>query len=398
MLKKGLALFMAAAFCVMMFSAAAEKKDTAAELEADGFRYRVLEDGTAEILQYIGKSLALAIPETLGGCPVASIGDRAFYHYRYSMENLRIPDTVRHIGSMAFGLTELAAIEIPKSVLSMGDNPFGFCDGLESISVAEGHPVFYVQDGVLFCREDQSLVSFPNLQADEEYTVPEGIEIIRGDAFGGVEGLKYIHLPDSLREIGDQAFGFCRDLAEMEIPEHVTEIGAAAFDSCSSLEKVILPSGLTRISAMLFYECRDLKTADIPETVTEIGQSAFDFCASLERIRIPGGVTVIHSGTFEGCERIESAVIPEGVTLIEGSAFGGCFRLSRIQIPGTVTEIGENAFQYCSAIKELVIPESVRAIGENAFFDCSPELVIVGRPDSCAQQYCAENGILFRTE
>ncbi len=396
MLKRGLALLATSVFFLVMISAAAEQEVSGPE--SDGFRYRVLEDGTAEILQYAGKSLSLVIPDTLEGYPVTSIGDEAFYHYRYSMKELEIPDTVTHIGSLAFAMTDLNAVEIPKGVVSMGDNPFGYCDKLESISVAAENPVFYVQDGVLFCREDKSLVCFPALLANGEYTVPEGTEIIRGRAFGGVECLKRIHLPDSLRGIGVQAFGFCWDLEEMEIPDHVTEIGNAAFDSCKSLERVTLPAGLTRIGSMMFYECGSLKTADIPETVTEIGDSAFDYCASLEKVRIPDGVTVIRAGAFEGCEQIESAVIPEGVTLIDGFAFGGCFRLSKVQIPDTVTKIGESAFQYCGTLTELVIPDSVTFIGENAFFNCSPVLVIVGSPDSYAKTYCEANGIAFRAE
>ena len=231
---KKFAFFVAVALCLtlcLMIPASAEESAEEPALESEGFRWRVLEDGTAEILKYTGGELRLILPETLDGRPVTSIGEEAFYNYKYDMSGITIPASVTHIGSGAFSLTDLKEIKIPAGVVSMGDNPFGYCISLETITVAEGNPAFYVQDGVLFCSEDRSLVCFPNMLADPEdeeehtYTVPAGTEIIRGDAFGGVEGLSEIFLPDSLRAIGSQAFGFCFGLNGIIIPDSVTEIG-----------------------------------------------------------------------------------------------------------------------------------------------------------------------------
>ena len=404
---KKTALFLIAVLCLglcLMIPASAEEGAEEPALESEGFRYRLLEDGTAEILAYIGKELSLVIPETLDGHPVTSIGDEAFYNYRYSLEDTVIPASVTHIGSDAFALTDLEEIEIPAGVVSMGDNPFGYCESLRTITVAEGNPVFYVEDGVLFCREDHSLVCFPNLLAnpDEDelamYTVPAGTEIIRGDAFGGVECLSGILLPDSLRVIGSQAFGFCFGLDSLTIPDSVTELGDAAFDTCAYLGRVVLPAGLKRIPSMLFYECENLYDVDIPETVTEIGDSAFDFCGSLEHARIPDGVTTIETAVFEGCSSLGSVGIPDSVTEIGAHAFNGCSALASLQIPAAVTKIGAYAFSFCSSLKELVIPDSVQSIGEHAFDFCSKDLVIICGPDSCAKTYCEQNGISFRVE
>ena len=349
---KKIAVFLAAALYLalcMMIPASAEDGTIETTMETDGFRYRLLEDGSAEILKYVGKELQLVIPETLDGHPVTSIGDEAFDNARFSMEGLTIPASVTHLGSNAFSMTDLAEIEIPAGVVSMKDNPFGFCESLENITVAEENPVFYAEDGVLFCREDHSLVCYPNLLADPEedekisYTVPEGTEIIRSSAFGGVECLSEILLPDSLRVIGFQAFGFCWDLDGLVIPDSVTEIGDAAFDTCN---------GLKRIPSMLFYECEDLCEADIPETVTEIGDGAFFCCTGLEQVRIPDGVTVIETSAFEGC----------------------------------------------SSLSSVVIPDSVQSIGEHAFDFCAEDLVITCGPDSFAKTYCEQNNIAFRTE
>ena len=304
---KKFAFFVAVALCLtlcLMIPASAEESAEEPALESEGFRWRLLEDGTAEILKYTGEELRLILPETLDGRPVTSIGEEAFYNYKYDMSGITIPASVTHIGSGAFSLTDLKEIKIPAGVVSMGDNPFGYCISLETITVAEGNPAFYVQDGVLFCSEDRSLVCFPNMLADPEdeeehtYTVPAGTEIIRGDAFGGVEGLSEIFLPDSLRAIGSQAFGFC-------------------------FGRAVLPAGLKQIPSMLFYECEELSAVDIPATVTVIGGGAFTFCG-LEEVRIPDGVTEIGASAFEGCWSLRSVVIPDSVKAIGESAFNSC--------------------------------------------------------------------------
>ena len=339
----------------LLLPASAEQAAEAPALESEGFRYRLLEDETAEILAYVGKDLRLVIPDTLDGHPVTSIGEEAFYNYRYSMEDITIPATVTHIGSAAFSMTDLEKIEIPAGVVRMDENPFGYCEQLKTITVAEGNPVFYVRDGVLFCREDRSLVCFPSMLADPEegpavYTVPAGTEILRSRAFGGVDGLSEVILPDSLRVIGFQAFGFCFGLDRITLPESVTEIGDAAFDSCRYLVTAVLPAGLQRIPSMMFYECENLTAADIPESVTEIGDGAFAFCYALEEVRIPDGVTAI----------------------------------------------GPSAWEACESLRSVVLPDSVQSIGEAAFASCAEDLVITCDPGSCARTYCEQNGIAFR--
>ena len=80
-MKKWIAIMLAWALALTLISSVAENRDQEQnDPVCDDYRYRVLEDGTAEVLEYVGKNHDLVIPETLDGYTVTSIGEEAFYH------------------------------------------------------------------------------------------------------------------------------------------------------------------------------------------------------------------------------------------------------------------------------------------------------------------------------
>lgn len=206
--------------------------------------------------------------------------------------------------------------------------------------------------------------------------IPEGIEYIEEDAFGGCFFLSDVQLPASLLSIGDFAFDSCADLVSIELPENLESLGAGAFDACYGLETVNIPKGITQIGDCTFRECRALTEIVLHDGITSIGHSAFYDCSSLKSITIPNGVTEISTSTFASCDALQAVRLPNTVRSIGNNAFADCFFLTDIILPNGLESIGDGAFDECYRLENITIPNSVTHVGSDAFALCGALQVV----------------------
>jgi len=297
---------------------------------------------------------------------VRDIGEAAFYGC-IGLTGVIIPNGVTSIGEAAFwGCSSLTSISIPESVTSIGPNPFAGCP-LTYIAVAPGNPVFESIDGVLFDKQQKTLVSYPYAR-EGAYAIPEGVQRIGDWAFLRC-GLTNVAIPDSVVSIGDYAFADCESLTDVTIPNSVTSIGDWAFGDCSSLTSLI-----------------------IPDSVTSIGEWAFSRCSGLTSVIIPDSITSIANGVFRGCSSLTNVIIPDSVTSIGDWAFSDCSGLTSVIIPDSVTSIGDGAFSDCSGLTSVTIPASVTSIGRSPFVGC-PLTYIAVAPNN--RVFESIDGVLF---
>ena len=124
---------------------------------------------------------------------------------------------------------------IPDSAVKIGLNPFCGCEKLTAIHVSDNHPVLISIDGVLFTKENQSLICYPMAKPDADYSIPHGTSAIEAKAFIFCSNLETVTIPKSVNRIGGIAFFECNRLTNVIIPSSVVSIGDQAFGACENL-------------------------------------------------------------------------------------------------------------------------------------------------------------------
>ena len=309
-------------------------------------------NGTITITGYTGAGGDVAIPGTINGLPVTSIGGDAFAWS--SVTNVTIPDSVTSIGGDAFAWSSVTNVTIPDSVTSIGTNAFYVCSGLTSVTI--GTNVSSIGDWAFaFCG--LTCVS-----------IPDSVTSIGANVFYHCSGLTSVTIGTNVSSIGDWTFAYC-GLTCVSIPDSVTSIGANAFYVCSGLTSVTIGTNVSSIGDWAFAFC-GLTCVSIPDSVTSIGNWAFGVCSDLASVTIPDSVTSIGASAFYDCSGLTSVTIGTNVSSIGDWAFAYC-GLTRVSIPDSVTSIADSVFADCSSLAIVTIPDSVTSIGASAFYHCS---------------------------
>ena len=267
---------------------------------------------------------------------LTSIGNSAFQKC-ISLESIEIPNSVTSIPDSAFSNCEsLTNITIPDSVTSIGAFSFDHCVSLTNINVDPNNEYYKSIDGVLYSKDEKTLIRYPEGKEDSSFIVP-----------------------NSVTRVGDCSFPYCESLTSIEIPNSVTSIGNCAFFECINLTSIVIPDSVTFIGADVFHLCYELMNINVDPN-NEYYKSIDGVLYSKD------GKTLIQ---YPIGKEDTSFVIPSGVTNIDWNAFYNCLSLTSVEIPNGVTSIGYDAFGNCSNLTKIVIPNSVTYM-DIAFYGC----------------------------
>ena len=349
--------------------------------------------GTGAMKDYYSQWRDMKIKTIVIDDGVTSIGHNAFVNCS-ELTSVYIPDSVTSIGNSAFGYcASLTDITIPRKVKTLS-RAFPGCTSLSAIAVDDENPYLCSLDGIVYSKDQKTIVAYPAGRSDTVYTIPDGVTAIGNGAFSGCSGLTTIYIPRGVMSIGDYAFSGCKSLTQIFIPKQVMSIGDFAFSECDSLVRLNIPDGVQTLGNKAFQSCKNLQSISLPNSLNSIGDCAFQHCTKLESIAIPNGVTTIGNAAFASCESLKSVTIPNRVTIIGRETFLGCKRLESVTIPNSVTNILSGAFDDCSSLISITIPESVVNIDNTAFYACSS---LTGIYVNDSNKYYASDaaGVLF---
>ena len=155
-------------------------------------------------------------------------------------------------------------------------------------------------DNVVFSKDGKSLMSYAKFDERKKYSVPDGTEIIKQQAFE------------------------CTDLTELFIPDSVTEIEKRAFAGMSSLEKISIPFLIEELNDT-FWDCENLKEVYIPEKSKLRKISGITFSGTkISELTLPSFDIEIDKVAFVNCNKkncitLKSYVKPDVKAVYSGS-------------------------------------------------------------------------------
>ena len=334
-----------------------------------------------------------------------------------NLTTINMPESLVTIENDAFSsCVNLQDINIPESVTSIDSTAFLYCNNLYNLTIDEANPVYEVEDGIIYAKDNSTLIMLAPMATREEVTIREGI-----------------------KSLGDSALSMCKNMTTLNLPSSLSSISGSTFEGLTLLETINFPNGNNTYTVedgylysedekVLLYIVPIKTTVNIKETVemievyaiqgpnvteviipdnvTTINGTIFRNTTKLEKIEIGSGLknvdnrfkswSSIPNGleltidsdnpyykvegnlilTIDGKEvvtfinNVESQIVPEGVEKLQEHAFI-TMTAENIILPNSLKEIGAYSFAQNDKITKIEIPSSVETIGSNAFDSCS---------------------------
>ena len=167
-----------------------------------------------------------------------------------------------------------------------------------------------VVDGVIFSADGKTLIKYPDDKIGEEYTVPEGTEVIGENAFYFNYSLRNLVLPLSLNRIEDNAFENS-DLYSITWKNFPKDIARYAFAGSSMF---------------MFYSMEDSQNCTSMDGVLFSKDKKKLLCFPTRRgdsgiYNVSEGTEIIGFRAFAETETHAGVILPSSLKLIEDEAF-----------------------------------------------------------------------------
>lgn len=125
-------------------------------------------------------------------------------------------------------------IVLPKTLESIGYNPFVSCSNIEFESNSENYMVY---DNALYTADKSKLVCYPAKYAIGDIYLPDEVITLERGAFSGSDRMTNIHL-HNVSIISKTCFTNCNSLERVYCSDLVTYIGEWAFAHCANLKEL----------------------------------------------------------------------------------------------------------------------------------------------------------------
>ena len=358
-------------------------------VEIGDFIYHINNDtNEVEIIEYIGKSKEVTVPEKLDyqnkEYPIVSIGANAFR--AKGLTKVVIPGSIKTIKDYAFyGNSTLTDVTLNEGLETIGLRAFHSCPmtktklQMPSTIKSIGNYAFYRSNHI----------HFPKHKYNSIKGAPWGAKAVTwSDTIETKEGLIFHKDTETiLGYIGQSDIVDISEIISDGTGDYdVKHIGNQAFMN-SNVTEVTLPTYLETIGVEAFREARSLQSIEIPGSVKDIKSSTFQSCISLKEVTLNEGLQTIGSHAFYNTP-IKSIKIPSSVTIIGARAFSGIYEgnIKIAPLKEVIFDLDNSKINYIAdyafantSIEKIKLPKSLGLSNNNGkslslVFDTCPNL------------------------
>ena len=307
------------------------------------------------------------------GCKNSTIPDGvteiAPYALQYvEAETLEIPESVVNIGEYAFyNNRNIKAVYMTSETETIGKSAFGYCYNLKKVyyyGTEEDWNAMSIEDNNDYLiSAGRKYLQEGDAYADMTWKVEDGVLTISGEGmmqdytsaqapwYSYRESITSVVVEEGITSIGDYAFYDLEYMTDVSLPESLKYIGASAFLYCYDLQSIFIPANVVRIEESAF------RYNNLAEITVDVGNTVYDSRNDCNMI-----METATDKLLVGCK---NTVIPDDTVVI------GAYSLTEmdgdmIEVPNQVTTIEKYAF-YNSDLTAIVLPNTLTTIGEYAF-------------------------------
>ena len=215
---------------------------------------------------------------------------------------------------------------------------------------------------------------------------------VRENAFKGCTGLERVEFPEALVYIGSQAFSGCRNLEEVTLPEGLKEIDWGAFENCRKIRKIVIPESTDRIDGEVFQNCTSLEKVVFKSAWMKMYGGVFENTKWEKNCKKKGIPLISNKGMLISAGGLSGNAVIDGKKAVGGRKIQSVNRYAFVESRNlhtlTIQNIKRVEGLYTSrAIKKIVLKKIALLQGES-IMDGSKTIVLDG-----IKKYIPENRV-----
>lgn len=203
----------------------------------------------------------------------------------------------------------------------------------------------------------------------ERVDLPESLISLGEEAFWGCPKLVEVTGGENLTEAGTGVFRDCKSLVSYTLPSDLTEVSDAMFDGCGSLTHVVMSDDVSRIGSLSFKDCHDLEALVFPSELSEIGERAFSGSGLSGYVTIPQSVESVGAYAFSDCSEMIGIELPEQLKVLEEGVLSHT-AIREMKFPDEAVEIGMAGVSECENLERILLWNEIEKIGIRSFAGC----------------------------